>query len=479
MTLDENDNAVEGAAESVEVSDDGLVYTIKLRKDGKWSDGEPVVADNFKYSWVRALTKENAAEYAYQLYYIKNAEKYYNGEATADELGINVIDDYTLEVTLEAPTTYFPQLLAFPTYAPLREDIVSADPEGWATKPETYVTNGAFKLVQWDMKDQLVFEKNENYWNKDSIKLDKLTFKLVTDDTTAYSELQAGNFDVVNSVPTNEIEPGKNDGLVKIFPKLGTYFFAINVGKQDSMSENVKNALSNKLVRQALALAIDRQEIIDNVGKADQVAAYSFVPLGITTSDGNEFSSKEYYDPSDMDGNIEKAKELLKEAGYENGEGLPTIELMYNTEGAHKDVCQIVQENLAKIGVNVELTNQEWAVFLSTRQNGEYQIARHGWIGDYSDPMTFLDMWVTGGGNNDCGFSNSEYDSLIAEAKVETDTKKREELLRQAEDILMDEMPVIPVYFYTTVMAWNDDVEGVLVTALGKVYFKNAYKIAK
>ena len=266
---------------------------------------------------------------------------------------------------------------------------------------------------------------------------------------------------------------------MKIFPKLGTYFFAINVGKQDSMSENVKNALSNKLVRQALALAIDRQEIIDNVGKADQVAAYSFVPLGITTSDGNEFSSKEYYDPSDMDGNIEKAKELLKEAGYENGEGLPTIELMYNTEGAHKDVCQIVQENLAKIGVNVELTNQEWAVFLSTRQNGEYQIARHGWIGDYSDPMTFLDMWVTGGGNNDCGFSNSEYDSLIAEAKVETDTKKREELLRQAEDILMDEMPVIPVYFYTTVMAWNDDVEGVLVTALGKVYFKNAYKIAK
>ena len=479
MTLDENDNAVEGAAESVEVSDDGLVYTIKLRKDGKWSDGEPVVADNFKYSWVRALTKENAAEYAYQLYYIKNAEKYYNGEATADELGINVIDDYTLEVTLEAPTTYFPQLLAFPTYAPLREDIVSADPEGWATKPETYVTNGAFKLVQWDMKDQLVFEKNENYWNKDSIKLDKLTFKLVTDDTTAYSELQAGNFDVVNSVPTNEIEPGQEAGLVHVSPKLGTYYFGINVGKQDDMAEDVKTALSNKLVRQAINLAIDRQEIIDNVGKAEQVAAYSFVPEGIYNPDGTEFADKEYYDPSDMDGNIEKAKELLKEAGYENGEGLPTIELMYNSEGAHKDICQIVQENLAKIGINIELANQEWAVFLNTRQQGGYEIARQGWIGDYSDPMTFLDMWVTGGGNNDCGFSNSEYDSLIAEAKVETDTKKREELLRQAEDILMDEMPVIPVYFYTTVMAWNDDVEGVLVTALGKVYFKNAYKIAK
>ena len=476
MTLDENDNAVEGAAESVEVSDDGLVYTIKLRKDGTWSDGEPVVADNFKYSWVRALTKENAAEYAYQLYYIKNAEKYYNGEATADELGINVIDDYTLEVTLEAPTTYFPQLLAFPTYAPLREDIVSADPEGWATKPETYVTNGAFKLVQWDMKDQLVFEKNENYWNKDSIKLDKLTFKLVTDDTTAYSELQAGNFDVVNSVPTNEIEPGQEAGLVHVSPKLGTYYFGINVGKQDDMAEDVKTALSNKLVRQAINLAIDRQEIIDNVGKAEQVAAYSFVPEGIYNPDGTEFADKEYYDPSDMDGNIEKAKELLKEAGYENGEGLPTIELMYNSEGAHKDICQIVQENLAKIGINIELANQEWAVFLNTRQQGGYEIARQGWIGDYSDPMTFLDLFVTGGGNNDSGYSNPEYDALIAAAKVETDPDKRKEQLREAEDILMDDMPILPIYYYTTVMGWNENVKGIQVSVLGTVYLQGAYK---
>ena len=476
MVLDENDQPTEGAAESYEVSDDGLVYTFKLRQDGKWSDGEPVVADNFKYSWLRALDKATAAEYAYQLFYIKNAEKFYNGEVSADEVGIKVIDDYTLEVTLEAPTSYFLQLCAFTTYVPLREDIVSSNPEGWATNPETYVSNGPFKLVQWDMKDQLVFEKNENYWDKDSVKLDTLTFKLVTDDTTAYSELKAGNFDMVNSVPTNEIQPGIAEGLVHVSPKLANYYFAINVGKQDTLNSDVKEVLSNKLVRQALNLAIDRQEIIDNVGKAEQIPAYSFVPQGTKDENGTEFASKEYYDPLDMEGNIAKAKELLKEAGYENGEGIPTIEVMYNSEGAHKEIAQIIQQNWEKIGVNVELTNQEWAVFLNTRQQGDYEIARHGWTGDYIDPMTFLDLWVTGGGNNDTGFSNARYDELIAAAKVEKDSAKRFEMLREAEDILMDEMPILPIYYYTTVTAMNEKVKGVQISTLGKISFKHAYK---
>ena len=476
MTLNEKDEPVEGAAESMQVSEDGLVYTFKLRQDGKWSDGKPVTANNFKYSWLRALDKATAAEYSYQLYYIKNAEKFYNGEVSADEVGIKVIDDYTLEVTLEAPTTYFPELLTFATYAPLREDIVSADPEGWATKADTYISNGPFKLVQWDMKDQLVFEKNENYWDADKVKLDSLTYKLIGDETTAYSELKAGTIDVVDSVPTNEIEPGKEEGLVKILPKLGNYYMGINVGKQDSMKEEAKKALSNKLVRQALNLAIDRQEIIDNVGKGDQVPAYSFVPEAVPGKDGADFTTKQYYDPKDMKGNIEKAKELLKEAGYENGQGLPTFELMYNTEGSHKDVCQIIQQNWAEIGVKVELSNQEWAVFLNTRQQGHYEIARQGWVGDYNDPMTFLDLFVTGGGNNDCGFSNAKYDELIAAAKVETDANKRMDMLREAEDILMEEMPMLPIYYYTTVMAWNDNVDGIHVSKLGYKLFKDAYK---
>lgn len=472
--LDENDKAVAGVAKDWKVSDDGTVYTFNLRDNAKWSDGQNVTANDFKYSWVRALTKETAAEYAYQLFYIKNAEAYYNGTAKAEDLGIKVVDDYTLEVTLESPTAYFPELMAFPTYMPLREDVVSAEPDAWATKPETYVSNGPFKLVTWDMSAQLVFEKSENYWDASSVKLDSLTFNLVTDLDSAYASLKAGEFDMVNDVPPAEIENGKNEGLVHISPYLGTYFFAINVGKQDGLSDDVKSVLSNKLVRKALNLAIDRPTIIKNVTKADQVPAYSFVPQGIKNADGSEFASKEYYDASKA--NIEEAKKLLAEAGYPDGKGIPTLELMYNTEGSHKDVCQLIQQDWAKIGVNVELTNQEFAVFQNTRQNGEYQIARHGWIGDYTDPMTFLDMWVTGGGNNDVGFSNAEYDKLVADAKKESDATKRSDLLRKAEDILMEEMPVLPIYYYTKVRAWKPEVKGVLSSTLGQVDFKTAYK---
>lgn len=390
MRLDENEKAVPGVAEKMDISDDQLVYTFTLRKDAKWTDGEPVTAKDFEYSWIRALTKETASEYAYQLFYIKNAENFYEGKATREELGIEVVDDHTLKVTLEAPTAYFAELTAFTTYFPLREDIVSANPEGWATEPETYVSNGPFKLTQWDMKDQLIFEKNENYWNKDEVKLPGVVFKLVTDQNTAYASLKSGDFDMVDTVPPAEIEGGKKEGLVTIYPNLATYMLVLNVGKQDTLSADVKKALSNPKVRKALNLAIDRKGIVENVTKSGQIPAYSFVPKGILNDKGEEFATKEYYDANVA--NIEEAKKLLAEAGYPNGEGLPTLEFMYNTEGDHSLIAQAVQQDWAKIGVKVELANQEWKVFLNSRQQGQYQIARHGWSGDYVDPMTFLDL---------------------------------------------------------------------------------------
>ena len=473
MRLDENDKAIPGVAESYDVSDDSLVYTFHLREDAKWSDGEPVTAKDFEYAWVRALTKETAAEYAYQLYYIKNAEKFLNGEATREELGVEVIDDYTLKVTLEAPTTYFLELTAFTTYFPVREDIVEADPEGWALEPDTYVSNGPFKLTQWDMKDQLIFEKNENYWNASEIKLPGIVYKLVADQNTAYASLKSGEFDMVDTVPPAEIEGGIEEGLVTIYPNLATYMLIFNVGKQSTLSDEVKEVLSNAKVRRALAIAIDRKALVENVTKAEQVPAYSFVPLGITNEDGEEFANKEYYDANQA--NIEEAKKLLEEAGYPNGEGIPTLEFMFNTEGDHKLIAQAIQQDWARIGVNVELSNQEWKVFLNTRQEGGYQIARHGWSGDYIDPMTFLDLWVTGGGNNDAGYSNAKYDELVNAAKVESDPVKRWDMMKQAEDILMEDMPIIPLYYYTKVKGAKPEVKGVRVSTLGNVYFDKAY----
>jgi oligopeptide transport system substrate-binding protein len=473
MRLDENEKAIPGVAEKMEVSDDQLVYTFTLRKDAKWSDGETVTAKDFEYSWVRALTKDTAAEYNYQLFYIKNGEKFYNGEASREDLGIEVVDDHTLKVTLEAPTAYFPELTAFTTYFPEREDIVTANPEGWATEPETYVSNGPFKLVQWDMKDQLIFEKNENYWNKKEIKLPGIVWKLVTDQNTAYASLKSGDFDMVDTVPPAEIENGKNEGLVTIYPNLATYMLVLNVGKQDGLSEDVKKVLSNEKVRKALNLVIDRKAIVENVTKSGQVPAYSFVPKGILNEKGEDFASKKYYDAETP--NIEEAKKLLAEAGYPEGKGLPTLEFMYNTEGDHKLIAQAIQQDWAKIGVNVELANQEWKVFLNSRQQGQYQIARHGWSGDYVDPMTFLDLWVTGGGNNDAGYSNAEYDKLVADAKKEADPAKRWELMRKAEDIIMEEMPIIPLYYYTKVKGAKPEVKGVRVSTLGHVFFDKAY----
>ena len=473
MRLDENEKAVPGVAEKMDISDDQLVYTFTLRKDAKWTDGEPVTAKDFEYSWIRALTKETASEYAYQLFYIKNAENFYEGKATREELGIEVVDDHTLKVTLEAPTAYFAELTAFTTYFPLREDIVSANPEGWATEPETYVSNGPFKLTQWDMKDQLIFEKNENYWNKDEVKLPGVVFKLVTDQNTAYASLKSGDFDMVDTVPPAEIEGGKKEGLVTIYPNLATYMLVLNVGKQDTLSADVKKALSNPKVRKALSLAIDRKGIVENVTKSGQIPAYSFVPKGILNDKSEEFANKEYYDANVA--NIEEAKKLLAEAGYPNGEGLPTLEFMYNTEGDHSLIAQAVQQDWAKIGVKVELANQEWKVFLNSRQQGQYQIARHGWSGDYVDPMTFLDLWVTGGGNNDAGYSNPEYDKIVAAAKKEADQTKRWELMRQAEDMIMEDMPIIPLYYYTKVKGAKPEVKGVRVSALGHVFFDKAY----
>ena len=451
--------------------DQVLTYTFKLRKDAKWSNGDTVTAQDYEYAWKRVLNPDTAAEYAYQMYYIKGAEAYNTGSGSADEVGVKAVDDYTLEVQLESPTSYFLELTAFPCYFPVDKKVVEAD-SNWATKVDTYVSNGPFELKEWKLKDSLVFEKNKNYYDTDKVKLDKLVMKMVTDSTSASATYKAGDFDMIDVVPTSEVEAGLADGSYTKFPNLGTYYLSINVTGENE-SDEVKKALQNDKVRKALNLAIDRDSIVKNVTKGGEIPAYSFVPEGIPGAVGKDFTKKKYYKTS---GDVEEAKKLLAEAGYKDGEGFPTITLLYNQEGAHGDIMQAVADMWKKkLGINVSLSQQEWKVFQTTRTDKNYNIARDGWLGDYIDPMTFLDLYTSTSSLNNSGFSSSEYDKLIADAKSETDATKRDELLHQAEDMLMEDMPIIPLYYYTQIKGVKSYVKDVRVSPLGFVYFDRAY----
>ena len=468
---DENDKAIEGGAKSWTISEDGLTYTFNLREDAKWTNGDNVTAHDYEYAWKRVLNPETGAEYAYQMYYIEGAEAYNTGEGAEDAVGVKAVDDYTLEVKLHSPTSYFLELTAFPCFFPVNKKVVEAD-ANWATKVDTYVSNGPFKMSEWKMKDSLVFVRNDNYYNKDKVKLDKLVMKMVLDETSAYASFQSGDFDMIESVPASQVEAGLADGSFVKFDNLGTYFLVVNVTGENA-SDDVKKVLTDKKVRQALNLAIDRDSIVKNVTKGGQIPAHSYVPEGIPSVDGEDFASKEYFKPS---GDVKEAKALLAEAGYKDGEGFPTITLLYNQEGSHGDIMQAIADMWKKnLGINVSLSQQEWKVFQTTRTQKQYQIARHGWSGDYVDPMTFLEMWTSTSALNDAGFSNAEYDSVISDAISELDTKKREELLHKAEDILMDEMPIMPIYYYTKVKGIKPYVKGIKQSQIGFVYFDEAY----
>lgn len=483
MKTDVNMVPVPGAAESYTISDDKLVYTFKLR-DSKWSDGQPVKAEDFRYAWLRALdpnTKPNPAEYSYQLFYIKNGEKFNKGEVKAEEVGIKAIDDKTLEVTLEAPCAYFLSLTAFPTYFPVRKDMVEQNPDKWATVKETYVSNGPFKLESWTNKDKIIIVKNENYYGAEHVALQRIEFSLVDDAQTALAAFQAGELDTMEGPPNQEIPNLLADGTAKVLPYLGTYFYVINMRPElKDKNPAVYEALAKPEVRKALLLAIDKQAIIDNVTKGQQTPAWGFVPKGIPDFDGTDFADKAKYF-GEANGNVAEAKALLEKAGYPNGQGFPVITIKYNNGTGHQNMAVAIQAMWKQnLGIDVQLANEEWAVFQTSRINGDYEIARHGWIADYADPMTMLDMWVSGTGtgvwgNNDAHYNNPEYDKLIRDAKVELDPAKRSEMLHKAEEMLMTDLPVLPIYFYTNIVCYRPYAKQIVKSPLGFIFFENAY----
>ncbi len=439
-----------GMAESWQISDDGKSYTFYIRDDAEWSNGEPVTADDFVYSWRRALTPSLGNQYSYMLYPVKNAENFNNGTLTDfNQVGIQAVNSKTLKVTLNQSTPYFLGILdhysTFPVHQNTIEKHGEIDTRGseW-TRAGNFVGNGPFVLKEWVQNKIIIVEKNPNYWDANTVKLDEIHFHPVDQPNTEERLFRTGQLHITYSTPPEKIQTylNENPDLIKTHPYLGTYFYRINT--------TVPHLEDNR-VRQALAMTIDRSAIVEKITKGGQIPAYTLTPpdtLGYTSE------SSITYDP-------EKARMLLSEAGFPNGENFPETQILFNTLDTHRLIAEAIQQMWKKeLNINITLYNQEWKVYLDTESSMNYQISRAAWIGDYVDPNTFLEMFVSYSGINRTGWSNPDYDRLIEMAAQEPNQDARYEYFQQAEQILNQEVPIIPIYTYSKVFLISPSVKG-------------------
>ncbi|MFQ5956227.1 MAG: peptide ABC transporter substrate-binding protein [Candidatus Brocadiales bacterium] len=437
-----------GIASHWTLSEDGITYTFHLRKSC-WNNGEPLTAHDFVYSWRRALDPMTAADYAYQLYYIKNARAFNEGIfADFSQVGVHALDDYTLKVRLERPTAFFLDLTSFPTLMPVNKKCVETYGDDW-TRPENMVSNGPFRLVEWRINDKVHMEKNPSYWDTQHVKLQSVDALSIESVNTGFNVYETGGADYLFGLPLPLVEVLRDREDYHTDVYLATYFLRFNV---------TVPPFDDARVRKALTMAINREEIVNYVTKGGEVPATTLVPPGMPN----------YEPPEGLRFNLEEAQRLLAEAGYPGGRGFPRTEFLFNTSEANKDIAEVIQQMWKEyLGVDITLVNQEWKVFLSTVKNLDYQIARGNWIGDYVDPNTFLDMFVTDGGNNRTGWGNRHYDQLIEAAAEERDRKKRMEIFRDAERILVEnELPILPIYYHVSFNIYRPYVKGVYPNVL-------------
>ncbi len=454
MKIDSNLQVIPGMAKDYKVTDDNLTYTFTLRDDIKWSNGDPVTAHDFEFAWKRALDPELAADYAYQLYYIKGGEAYNTGEGSLDDVAVKALDDKTLEATLEAPTPYFLELTAFYALYPVNKKVVEANPD-WAKNANTHVSNGPFTLIEWEHNASIKIRKNENYYDAANVKLDGIDFDIIDDENTAWQKYEGGDYDFLSPLPqavVAQMKASNNPELV-IGAEVGTYYYNLN--------SKVK-PFNNVKVRKGLAMTLDRQTIVDKIAQGGQIAAEGVVPFGMKDENG-----KEYRDNVGqlVTYNVEEGKKLFEEGLAEEGmkiEDLKNMVILYNTSEAHKKIAQAAQEMWrVNLGVEFQLENVEFQVKLDREKAGDYQISRAGWIGDYMDPITFIELWESSSSFNDAKYNNPEYDKLVKIAKTSGDKAERFDAMRKAEKIVMEDMPIVPVYFYTQPYAQKPYVTGV------------------
>lgn len=430
-----------GVAERWEISEDGRTYTFHLREDARWSDGKPVTAGDFVSSWQRTLTPSTASGYNYMLFPIRNAEPFAEGKLTDfREVGVRAIDERTLEVELDSPTPYFLDLVSFTTYKPVRTDLIDAVGDDWV-KPEHILTNGPYHLESWRINDRIRLRKNPRYWNAEGVALEVVDVLPISAANTAFNFYASGEADLMMDkglAPPTLLDELKKRPDFHAAPFLGTYFLRFNA---------TKPPFDDPRVRKAFAMVIDKEAITSKITRAGETPASGFVPPGV---DGYESPEGLPYDP-------DRARQLLAEAGYPSGEGFPLVRYLYS-EGELNEAIAVELQSMWRnqLGVNVNLARQEWKVYLNSLSSLDYDIARSSWVGDYPDPNTFLDMFLTGGGNNRTGWSSAEYDALIDAAAAELDPAKRFELLQQAEELLVvEEAPVAPIYFYVGIQLFD------------------------
>ncbi len=456
---------VPGVAESWQASEDATVYTFVLREDARWSNGEPMTAKDFVWSWKRALMPGLGNQYAYSLFVVKNAEAYFNGDIeNFDMVGVKALGPHVLQVELEHPTPYFLQLLdhhsLYPVHRETIEKFGAADERGteW-TRPENFVGNGPFTIKTWSPNEVFVVEKNLEYWDADAIELNEIHFYPVQQTTTEERMYRAGQLHIIQDLPAQKIETyqQENPEDLRTTPHFATYFYRMNV---------LRPPFDDARVRKALAYSIDREKLTELVTKGGEIPAFNLTPPEVN---GYTAEVKMPFD-------IKLAKELLADAGYPNGSGFPETTILYNTMDDHQKIAVAIQQMWnSALNVRITLVNQDWKVFLSNLRTKNFDIARGGWVGDYYDPNTFLDMFVTAGGNNQTGWSNPHYDELIRLAGQAKSQEERYDYFQQAETILVEEVPIIPLYTYVTNALVKPSVKNWHTNIMDYWSYKNVY----
>ena len=545
---DENGNlvivadAVQELSDGVVNSDGSVTYTYTLKDGLKWSDGKAVKASDFVFAWNRAASPELSGDYHYMFDVIKGYDEIWENKPSGKndkdgnpipeyvnpdaKLAVKAKDTKTIVVTLKSDVSYWNELLAFPVYYPVREDIV-AD-ESWATSPETYVSNGAYKLTGWEHNSVITLTKSDSYYNASAVTMPEIKFYLSDDTNNMLTNFKNGDWLLIDDVPTNEISSLKEAHPEEyvVSGQLGTYYICWNINEnllpETANYSKVEAEKAQQEIRYALSLLLDRHYIVNQITQGGEVPASSFISMGLTNPDGTQFyqtagSSEEFFGYYNVaieafEDNYAKALKILrKHYTFDETTGkftdVPTLSYIYNTSNAHQAIGEYIQGAFAAIGINIELTNQEWNTFLETRKNGDYSISRNGWLADYNDPITFLDMWTSFSGNNDIQYGKGThkdlaiydldltdygidykvenatwaqtYDKLIAEIKASDDKTIRYELMHLAEDMLMETGCLTPIYYYTDIYMISDTVKGFYSNPLGYKYFMHTSIVAE